>query len=73
MGVIRFSGISEEDLEDCKTTIRDVQAALLTRFSSRTVLIGHSLESDLVALKVTPTRVREDNYGGWPAIEMALL
>lgn len=49
---VRFSGITEEDLEDCSTTLRDVQGALLTRFSADTVLIGHSLESDLMALKV---------------------
>ena len=39
-------------MEDVKITIRDVQAALLARFSDKTILIGHSLESDLHALKV---------------------
>ena len=55
----RFSGISESDLEDCSVTLRDVQAALLTRFNAKTILIGHSLESDLLALKVSdiPTSV----------------
>ena len=48
----RFSGITESDMEDVKTTILDVQAALLTRFSDKTILIGHSLESDFHALKV---------------------
>ncbi|KAF2361322.1 Elongin A binding-protein 1 [Trinorchestia longiramus] len=48
----RFSGISEEQLEDVTTTLRDVQAALLTRFSSNTILVGHSLESDFRALKL---------------------
>lgn len=48
----RFSGITESDMEDVKLTIRDVQAALLARFSDKTILIGHSLESDLHALKV---------------------
>nr|CAG4643032.1 EOG090X01LQ [Ilyocryptus agilis] len=48
----RFSGISEEDLTNVKTTIRDVQAVLLSKFSDRTILIGHSFESDLCALKV---------------------
>ncbi|KAG0726437.1 RNA exonuclease 1 [Chionoecetes opilio] len=48
----RFSGISESDMEDVKIGIRDVQAALLARFSDKTILIGHSLESDLHALKI---------------------
>lgn len=53
MGCYRFSGISEEDLEDVHTTLRDVQAVLLSLFTDKTILIGHSLESDLQALKVT--------------------
>jgi len=48
----RFSGITEEDLEDVQTTIRDVQAVLLSLFTDKTILMGHSLESDLQALKV---------------------
>ena len=49
---LRFSGITEKDLDGVKTTIRDVQAVLLSMFSSDTILCGHSLESDLKALKV---------------------
>lgn len=48
----RFSGVTEEDLENTTITLRDVQAVLLCMFSSDTILIGHSLESDLFALKV---------------------
>lgn len=48
----RFSGISEEDLQNVRTTIRDVQAVLLSRFSDKTILIGHSFDSDLRALRV---------------------
>jgi RNA exonuclease 1 len=48
----RFSGISAEDLEGVTTSIRDVQAILLSMFTSKTILLGHSLESDLKALKV---------------------
>lgn len=49
----RFSGVTEEDLENTSITLRDVQAVLLNMFSADTILIGHSLESDLFALKVT--------------------
>ncbi|KAM9330590.1 RNA exonuclease 1 homolog [Gastrophryne carolinensis] len=48
----RFSGVTEEDLENTSITLRDVQAVLLSMFSCDTVLIGHSLESDLFALKI---------------------
>ena len=44
--------MTEADLADTSISLRDVQAVLLSMFSSDTVLIGHSLESDLLALKV---------------------
>ena len=34
------------------TTLKDVQEELLGMFSDKTILVGHSLESDLIALKV---------------------
>ncbi|KAF8768269.1 RNA exonuclease 1 homolog [Argiope bruennichi] len=48
----RFSGITEDNLKNVRTTIRDVQAVLLCMFNDKTILIGHSLESDLKALKI---------------------
>uniref|UniRef100_UPI00398E3FD3 RNA exonuclease 1 homolog isoform X1 n=1 Tax=Pristiophorus japonicus TaxID=55135 RepID=UPI00398E3FD3 len=48
----RFSGVTEADMESTTITIRDVQAVLLNMFSAGTILIGHSLESDLFALKL---------------------
>lgn len=48
----RYSGITEEQMSDVKTTLLEVQATLLTMFSSKTILIGHSLESDFKALKL---------------------
>ncbi|XP_062412184.1 RNA exonuclease 1 homolog isoform X2 [Sardina pilchardus] len=53
----RFSGVTEEDLESCSITMRDVQAVLLSMFSSESILIGHSLESDLTALKLVHSTV----------------
>ncbi|XP_059244515.1 RNA exonuclease 1 homolog isoform X2 [Mustela nigripes] len=53
----RFSGVTAADLADTSISLRDVQAVLLSMFSADTVLIGHSLESDLLALKVIHTTV----------------
>ncbi|XP_062308574.1 RNA exonuclease 1 homolog [Osmerus eperlanus] len=53
----RFSGVTEEDLENATITLRDVQAVLLSMFSSESILIGHSLESDLFALKLIHSTV----------------
>lgn len=39
-------------LENETRTLRDVQAVLLSMFHSKTILIGHSLESDLKVLKL---------------------
>ncbi len=53
----RFSGITESDLTGVVTTLQDVQDKLLTIFNEDTILVGHSLESDLVALKLIHGRV----------------
>ena len=49
---VRFSGVTEESLRDVSTTIREVQAVLLSMIHKDTILVGHSLESDLKATKV---------------------
>ncbi|XP_050679397.1 RNA exonuclease 1 homolog [Leptidea sinapis] len=48
----RYSGITEEQMMNVRTTLLEVQATLLAMFNSRTILIGHSLESDFKALKL---------------------
>ncbi|XP_071339683.1 RNA exonuclease 1 homolog isoform X2 [Trachinotus anak] len=48
----RFSGISEEDVKGNNTSLREVQETLLSFIKADTVLIGHSLETDLCALKL---------------------
>lgn len=67
----RFSGITEEDMKDVTTTMLDVQATLLTMFSNKTILVGHSLESDFKALKllhdtVVDTSVMFPHKNGYP-------
>ncbi|KAG5985218.1 hypothetical protein E4U55_000041 [Claviceps digitariae] len=50
--VTRFSGITEEMLAPVTTTLADIQAKLLSLIDARTILIGHSLESDTKALQL---------------------
>nr|AAW26181.1 unknown [Schistosoma japonicum] len=53
----RFSGLKLEDIEQAKYHITDIQAKLLNLFDSDTILIGHSLESDLIALKLIHKKI----------------
>lgn len=66
----RFSGVTAEDLESAAITLRDVQAVLLSMFSAESILIGHSLESDLLALKVsrffTAESVKQFHFSFFP-------
>lgn len=48
----RYSGITEEQMVNVTTSLLDVQATLLTMFNSKTILVGHSLESDFKVLKL---------------------
>ncbi|KAH6922553.1 hypothetical protein HPB50_015555 [Hyalomma asiaticum] len=48
----RFKGVVEEDMVGVETRLHDVQAALLDMFSADTILVGHSLDSDLRALRL---------------------
>jgi DNA polymerase III epsilon subunit-like protein len=56
----QFSGISEETLRDTTRTLTDVQDDLLsTLLFEDTVLVGHSLTSDLRALRLVHFRVAD--------------
>ena len=48
----RFSGLKKKDLEKAQRTLVDIQYRLKKIFCEDTILIGHSLEGDLKALKV---------------------
>ncbi|XP_012136383.1 uncharacterized protein LOC100879141 isoform X2 [Megachile rotundata] len=67
----RFSGITEESMKDVTTTLLDVQATILTMFSDKTILVGHSLESDFKSLRllhdtVVDTSVMFPHKNGYP-------
>lgn len=48
----KYSGITEESLRNCTKRLFDVQLDLLKMFDKDSILIGHSLDSDLKALKI---------------------
>ncbi|EAS36083.2 exonuclease [Coccidioides immitis RS] len=49
----QYSGMTKEKLDPVTTTLSDVQKKLLDILHPRTILVGHSLNSDLTALKLT--------------------
>ena len=48
----RWSGITAEHLINTTTTLSTIQSSLLQIIDSNTILVGHSLESDLQCLKM---------------------
>ena len=48
-----FSGMTKEKLDPVSTSLGDIQRKLLDLLSPDTILVGHSLDSDLRALKLT--------------------
>lgn len=53
----RFSGITKEQMDRTSTSILQVQANILHLCNSNTILIGHSLESDMKALKIVHSSI----------------
>ncbi|KAL8991946.1 MAG: hypothetical protein Q9169_007511, partial [Polycauliona sp. 2 TL-2023] len=49
----RFSGITPEKMNPITTSLPDIQKRLLDILTPATILVGHSLNSDLEALKLT--------------------
>lgn len=48
----RFSGITKEKMRNVTKTLEEVREELFKFIFKNTILIGHSLENDLKALKV---------------------
>jgi DNA polymerase III epsilon subunit-like protein len=55
----RYSGIDKHSLAGVTTRLADVQRSLLSFITPAHVLVGHSLESDLRALKLVHERVAD--------------
>eukprot|EP01123_Difflugia_compressa_P007039 TRINITY_DN19504_c0_g1_i1.p1 TRINITY_DN19504_c0_g1~~TRINITY_DN19504_c0_g1_i1.p1 ORF type:complete len:332 (+),score=46.13 TRINITY_DN19504_c0_g1_i1:77-997(+) len=53
----RFSGITEDTLADVNHTLKDVQNDLKQFITTNTIIIGHSLENDFIALKMFHDKV----------------
>ncbi|KAG9245563.1 hypothetical protein BJ878DRAFT_500993 [Calycina marina] len=51
--VTQYSGITKEMLASVTTSLADIQQKLLQMITSHTILLGHSLNSDMTALKMT--------------------
>ncbi|KAL8856008.1 MAG: hypothetical protein Q9178_007378 [Gyalolechia marmorata] len=49
----RFSGITPEKMDTTTTSLANIQKRMLDILTPKTILVGHSLNSDLEALKLT--------------------
>ncbi|AQK39851.1 Small RNA degrading nuclease 5-like [Zea mays] len=49
----RFSGITAEMLADVSTTLQEIQEEFVGLVYKETILVGHSLENDLMALQIS--------------------
>jgi len=66
-----FTGITADSLKGVETSLADVQTRLLQIVSKDSILVGHSLENDLIAMKLVHERVIDTvllypHPRGWP-------
>lgn len=52
-----YSGITEESMRLVETTMKDVHNSIRRYVGSDTILVGHSLDSDLKALQLSHPRI----------------
>eukprot|EP00928_Gymnodinium_smaydae_P044408 TRINITY_DN29624_c0_g1_i1.p1 TRINITY_DN29624_c0_g1~~TRINITY_DN29624_c0_g1_i1.p1 ORF type:complete len:652 (-),score=157.83 TRINITY_DN29624_c0_g1_i1:50-2005(-) len=67
----QYSGISKSMMEGVTTKLEDVQRSLLELITTDTILVGHSLENDLLALRLLHSRIIDTallypHPQGWP-------
>lgn len=53
----KFSGVTKENLKNVDYSLKDIQEIFMNLFDKDTILMGHSLESDLKALKIIHRKV----------------
>ncbi|BBN16200.1 RNA exonuclease [Marchantia polymorpha subsp. ruderalis] len=53
----RYSGITAALMKNVKTTLKDIQEQFIKTVPAETILVGHSLECDLAALKIIHMKV----------------
>jgi RNA exonuclease 1 len=58
----RFHGITPQDLEPVQCTLRHVQAFLMALCSHETVMVGHAVHNDLMALKMEHYCVADSSF-----------
>eukprot|EP00743_Colponemidia_sp_Colp-15_P008400 GILK01009127.1.p1 GENE.GILK01009127.1~~GILK01009127.1.p1 ORF type:complete len:612 (-),score=118.98 GILK01009127.1:30-1865(-) len=58
----RFSGITADMMQDVTTSLTDAQNKLLKIINKDSIVVGHSLDNDLIALKIIHERVVDTTH-----------
>jgi DNA polymerase III epsilon subunit-like protein len=53
----QYSGITQQNIDEATKTLKDVQEDLKAFMDCQTIIVGHSLENDLFALKLIHKRI----------------
>lgn len=57
LDISEFSGVTPSMLESVATRIEDIQIKLLSLIEESDIIVGHSLENDLKALRLVHNRI----------------